>query len=175
MAVAADPLIKLIFLCSPGNPTGTLVRLSDIREILDDPNFKGIVAVDEAYIDFAGSDASAATLVDTYANLCVMQTLSKGFGLAAIRFVVLLNPHFKSDRRVTETMQAWYCVSATAVDSSPLEYESTIQHLHPDIGTGTPGAVAAFFGEHESQPSHSYCRPFRAGIGSDAFIQVWAG
>lgn len=41
--------------------------------------------VDEAYIDFAGQDASAVSLVKEYANLCVMQTLSKSFGLAAIR------------------------------------------------------------------------------------------
>lgn len=56
-----------------------------IRELLDYENFKGIVVVDEAYIDFAGEDASAVSLVKEYANICVMQTLSKSFGLAAIR------------------------------------------------------------------------------------------
>ena len=86
-ALAADPSIKLVFLCSPGNPTGTLVSLSDIQEILEYPKFKGIVIVDEAYVDFAGQEASAAALIKRFANLCVMQTLSKGFGLAAIRFV----------------------------------------------------------------------------------------
>jgi len=84
-AVANDPSIKLVFLCSPGNPTGTLVPLSDIIQLLEDPNFKGIVIVDEAYIDFSGDDASAVSLVKKYANLCVLQTLSKAFGLAAIR------------------------------------------------------------------------------------------
>ncbi|KAK0223013.1 histidinol-phosphate aminotransferase [Armillaria fumosa] len=89
-AVDADPSIKLIFLCSPGNPTGTLIPLSSIREILDYPGFKGIVIVDEAYIDFAGAGASAVSLVREYANLCVMQTVSKSFGLAAIRLGIAI-------------------------------------------------------------------------------------
>lgn len=76
-------------MCSPGNPTGTLIPLSSIREILDYPGFKGIVIVDEAYIDFAGAGASAVSLVKEYTNLCVMQTVSKSFGLAAIRYVFL--------------------------------------------------------------------------------------
>ncbi len=86
-AIRADPSIKLVFLCSPGNPTGTLIPLSSIRALLEFEEFKGIVVVDEAYIDFAGENASAPTLVKEYANLCVLQTLSKSFGLAAIRYV----------------------------------------------------------------------------------------
>ena len=86
-AIDADPSIKLIFLCSPGNPTGTLVSLRSIRAILDYVPFKGIVVVDEAYIEFSEPGSSAATLVVEYANLCVMQTLSKSFGLAAIRYI----------------------------------------------------------------------------------------
>ncbi|KAI0287693.1 pyridoxal phosphate-dependent transferase [Russula brevipes] len=74
-AVGADPSIKLIFLCSPGNPTGTLISLSSVREILNYEPFKG---------------SSAASLVAEYANLCVMQTLSKSFGLAAIRLGIAI-------------------------------------------------------------------------------------
>ncbi|KAF9476802.1 histidinol-phosphate aminotransferase [Pholiota conissans] len=90
--VAADPSIKLIFLCSPGNPTGTLIPLSSIRELLEYPLFKGIVVVDEAYIDFADDvqKSSAASLVKEYSNIVVMQTLSKSFGLAAIRLGIAL-------------------------------------------------------------------------------------
>lgn len=73
-------------LCSPGNPTGTLISLAALRELLDYEKFKGIVIVDEAYVDFAGG-GSAVSLLGEYANLCVMQTLSKSFGLAAIRSV----------------------------------------------------------------------------------------
>lgn len=86
-AIDADPSIKLIFLCSPGNPTGTLISLASMRAILDYEPFKGIVVVDEAYIDFSEPGSSAASLVAEYANICVMQTLSKSFGLAAIRCV----------------------------------------------------------------------------------------
>ncbi|KAJ7150954.1 pyridoxal phosphate-dependent transferase [Mycena crocata] len=89
-AVDADPSIRLIFLCSPGNPTGTLIPLSSIRAILDYPKFTGIVVVDEAYIDFASEDATAASLVKEYGNICVMQTLSKSFGLAGVRLGILL-------------------------------------------------------------------------------------
>ena len=84
-AISADPSIKLVFLCSPGNPTGTLLSLKSIREILDFEPFKGIVMVDEAYIDFSEPGTSAVQLIQEYPNLCVMQTLSKSFGLAAIR------------------------------------------------------------------------------------------
>ncbi|KAI5821591.1 PLP-dependent transferase [Schizophyllum commune Tattone D] len=84
-AVSADPTIKLIFLCSPGNPTGTSLSLSSIRELLEYEPYKGVVVVDEAYVDFAGDETSAVNLVREYANVCVMQTLSKSFGLAAIR------------------------------------------------------------------------------------------
>lgn len=81
------PNAKLLFLCSPGNPTGTLIPLSTIRRIASNPDFKGIVVVDEAYIDFAPepSKDSAVGLVKEFANVCVCQTLSKGFGLAGIR------------------------------------------------------------------------------------------
>jgi histidinol-phosphate aminotransferase len=84
-AIDADPSIKIIFLCSPGNPTGTTISLSSVKQILDYERFKGIVFMDEAYIDFANPSASATSLVSEYANLCVSQTLSKSFGLAAIR------------------------------------------------------------------------------------------
>jgi histidinol-phosphate/aromatic aminotransferase/cobyric acid decarboxylase-like protein len=93
--IDADPSIKLIFLCSPGNPTGTLISLASIRALLDYEPFKGIVIVNDAYIDFAEPGSSIALLVAEYANICVMQTLSKGFGLAAIRCVSLTS-HFPS-------------------------------------------------------------------------------
>ncbi|KXN85584.1 Histidinol-phosphate aminotransferase [Leucoagaricus sp. SymC.cos] len=93
-AVAADPSIKLIFLCSPGNPTTTLVSLIAIRALCSSPKFNGIVIVDEAYIDFASSttteSVSAVSLVEEFSNLVVLQTLSKSFGLAAIRLGVAL-------------------------------------------------------------------------------------
>jgi histidinol-phosphate aminotransferase len=80
----------MILLTSPGNPTSTLVPPSVVKELLDSPSFKGLVVIDEAYIDFVipsspNEPVSAASLIDEYPNLVILQTLSKGFGLAAIR------------------------------------------------------------------------------------------
>lgn len=76
----SDENLKLIFICSPNNPTGNI--LHDIEKILT--TFKGIVFVDEAYIDFSKTD-SYATKIKTYPNLIVSQTFSKAWGLAAAR------------------------------------------------------------------------------------------
>ncbi|CCA66755.1 probable histidinol-phosphate transaminase [Serendipita indica DSM 11827] len=89
-ATEQDPAIKMIFFCSPGNPTGATVSLSAIQQVLDSPSFKGLVIVDEAYIDFTqashpGVSMSATILLPNYPNLVVLQTMSKSFGLASIR------------------------------------------------------------------------------------------
>ncbi|TMW68788.1 hypothetical protein Poli38472_006256 [Pythium oligandrum] len=81
---AVTPETKIIFLCSPGNPTANSVRVIDILTILESPRYKGLVVVDEAYIDFSDSQ-SLCTLVKKYKRLVVLQTLSKAFGLAGIR------------------------------------------------------------------------------------------
>ncbi|KAI0777371.1 histidinol-phosphate aminotransferase [Trametes elegans] len=126
-AVSADPSIKLIFLCSPGNPTGTLISLSSIRALLEYEDFKGIVIVDEAYIDFADESASAVSLVKEYANLCVTQTLSKSFGLAAIRLgiafahpalvQILMNTKAPYNISTPTAALALSALSPTAVDT----------------------------------------------------------
>ncbi|RCH90194.1 histidinol-phosphate transaminase [Rhizopus stolonifer] len=80
-----NPEVKIIFLCSPGNPTGTCLSHQSIRAVLES-SYEGIVVVDEAYVDFVDKEeGSVASWVDTYPNLVVMQTLSKSFGLAGIR------------------------------------------------------------------------------------------
>ncbi|MCE1201507.1 MAG: histidinol-phosphate transaminase [Bacteroidia bacterium] len=73
---------KLLFLCSPNNPTGNLINPEIVEAILK--GFNGIVAIDEAYIDFSVGDTSIG-LLDKYHNLIVLQTFSKAFGLAAVR------------------------------------------------------------------------------------------
>ena len=84
-ALSSDPRIKLIYVCSPGNPTGGLIPKSQMQEILEHPTWNGIVVLDEAYIDFAPDGSSLAEWVTEWPNLVVMQTLSKAFGLAGIR------------------------------------------------------------------------------------------
>lgn len=79
---AIDPFTKLIFICSPNNPTGNSIRRSDIEIILN--NFSGIVVIDEAYINYAKQKTFISALTE-YPNLVVMQTLSKAWGLAGLR------------------------------------------------------------------------------------------
>jgi len=77
-----DAHTKVIFMCSPNNPTGNDLDIQAMKSILD--GFSGIVVIDEAYIDFS-SRPSFLTMLDTYPNLIVLQTFSKAWGLAAIR------------------------------------------------------------------------------------------
>jgi len=90
--VEAHPNIKVIFLCSPGNPTGSALSHESMRRVLTMPNYKGIVAIDEAYVDFieADKEGTTATWVQEYPNLIVMQTMSKSFGLAGVRLGVAI-------------------------------------------------------------------------------------
>lgn len=77
-----DRNTKLIFLCSPNNPTGNLLSREEIKKVLD--SFAGIVVLDEAYIDFA-SEATWLNDLEKYPNLIILQTFSKAWGLAAVR------------------------------------------------------------------------------------------
>ncbi len=79
---AVDENTKLIFLCSPNNPTGNIFSEEKISTILQ--NFDGIVVVDEAYIDFADTPSWISQL-KIYPNLIVTQTLSKAYGMAGVR------------------------------------------------------------------------------------------
>lgn len=79
---ATDNNTKIIFLCSPNNPTGNLLKREDVDRILF--SFQGIVVLDEAYIDFSEKATRLQDLQD-YPNLIVLQTFSKAWGLAAVR------------------------------------------------------------------------------------------
>ncbi|MGZ2369404.1 histidinol-phosphate transaminase [Ancylomarina sp. YFZ004] len=73
---------KLLFLCSPNNPTGNLIDKKVLVKLLSE--FKGVIVLDEAYIDFA-HDASMVKELDQYPNLVILQTLSKAWAMAGIR------------------------------------------------------------------------------------------
>lgn len=77
-----DKRLKLLFICSPNNPTGNIIHRDTIGFILN--NFNGIVIVDEAYIDFA-EEKSMVKMVNEYNNLIISQTFSKAWGLAGAR------------------------------------------------------------------------------------------
>ncbi|KAF2773270.1 histidinol-phosphate aminotransferase [Teratosphaeria nubilosa] len=121
-ALSQDPSIKLVYLCSPGNPTANLVRKEDVRAVLEHPTWNGVVVVDEAYIDFAPDGSSLAEWVAEWPNLVVMQTLSKAFGLAGIR----LGAAFTSPEiaRLLNSLKAPYNIS------NPTS-QLAMQALHP--------------------------------------------
>ncbi len=79
---AIQPNSKLLFICSPNNPSGNVMSRTAIKEILK--AFKGLVVIDEAYIDFTDTQSWLDHLSE-YPNLVVTQTLSKAYGLAGIR------------------------------------------------------------------------------------------
>ncbi len=78
----AKPPVKMLFLCSPNNPTGRSIPIEDIQLIAS--AFTGIVVVDEAYIDFSPQQSALALLAER-PNIVVLQTLSKAYGLAGVR------------------------------------------------------------------------------------------
>ena len=82
IAEAIDANTKLIFICSPNNPTGNSMNRDDVETLL--ANFNGIIVVDEAYINFSRQKTFIQELTE-YANLVVLQTLSKAWGLAGLR------------------------------------------------------------------------------------------
>lgn len=82
IAEAIDAYTKMIFICSPNNPTGNNIHRQDIETIL--VNFEGLVVVDEAYINYSTQPSFTKDLAE-FPNLVVLQTLSKAWGLAALR------------------------------------------------------------------------------------------
>jgi len=81
---AITPSVKLVFLCSPNNPTGALLARDEVVRLVQALLGKAIVVVDEAYLEFAGSPSLTRELAGN-PNLVILRTLSKAFGLAGIR------------------------------------------------------------------------------------------
>lgn len=79
---AVDAHTKVIFLCSPNNPTGNDLSVQEVRKVLD--SFGGITVIDEAYIDFSDRE-SYLSLLPSYPNLIILQTFSKAWGMASVR------------------------------------------------------------------------------------------
>jgi len=82
LLAACDANTKAIFLCSPNNPSGNAFPYEQLVEVLD--RFRGMVVIDEAYVDFS-SQPSMLSKIGEYANLIVLQTLSKAWGMAGLR------------------------------------------------------------------------------------------
>lgn len=113
--------IKIAYICSPGNPTGSLIAKEDLKQILEHETWNGVVVLDEAYIDFAPEGSSLAEWVAEWPNLVVMQTLSKAFGLAGIRLgVAFTSPPIAS---LLNNLKAPYNISSptSAIASQALQ------------------------------------------------------
>lgn len=87
LLAASDRLTKVMWLCSPNNPTGNKLNPDEIVSLLT--RFQGIVVVDEAYIDFS-SDPSFSQVLNKYPNLIVLQTFSKAWASAAMRLGIAM-------------------------------------------------------------------------------------
>ena len=74
MRKALTTEVRIIFLCSPNNPTSNLLKEEDVIEILEWEEYTGIVVVDEAYIDFAPGNATMCRYLEKYSNMVVLQT-----------------------------------------------------------------------------------------------------
>ncbi len=119
---AVRPETKLIFICSPNNPTANSVNSNDIITLLE--NFDGIVVVDEAYIDFSIQKSFAGQLAK-FPNLVVLQTLSKAFGLAGIRLGIA----FSSPQIIEYMMKvkAPYNINKLTTKKALLAFKNTAQ------------------------------------------------
>lgn len=109
LAISNDFKSKIFFLCSPNNPTGNSIE--DIEFYIQ--NFKGIVVVDEAYIEFSGKK-SCIELLDKYPNLIVLQTFSKAWGMAGTRVGVA----YSSEEiiKLINTVKAPYNVNSLSLN-----------------------------------------------------------
>ncbi|MFL6585797.1 MAG: histidinol-phosphate transaminase [Luteimonas sp.] len=139
-AAALTRSARLVFLCSPSNPTGGLVPLFDVASLAEVLAGKAIVVVDEAYIEFAGTD-SATTLLAAHDNIVVLRTLSKAHALAAARIGVAIgHPELIA---VLRRCQAPYPVPTPCADLA-------LAGLSPAALDVTQARVAETIGERDT-------------------------
>ena len=110
---ACDEQTRLIFICSPNNPTGTLVSRPALIELLERRGDRSAIVVDEAYVEFSG-EPSAAELLDQHSNLVGLRTLSKALGLAGARCGTVMGP--EEVIRILNAIQAPYAMSTPVVE-----------------------------------------------------------
>ncbi|HSD58086.1 MAG TPA: histidinol-phosphate transaminase [Methanotrichaceae archaeon] len=134
---------KMVFLCSPNNPTGNVTSEDDVRAVLESTN--AIVFLDEAYVEFANH--SLLDLAKEYDNLVVGRTLSKAFGLAGMRLGYAVAPEWIAQeyRKVAPPFFGITCASVAAgvaalndldyMRTSVSRIKSERERLHKEIGS----------------------------------------
>lgn len=110
---ACDERTRLIFVCSPNNPTGTLMPRPALLELLERRGEQSAIVVDEAYIEFSG-EPSAVELLDEHSNLVVLRTLSKALAYAGARCGAVMGP--VEVIRILNAIQAPYAMSTPVVE-----------------------------------------------------------
>lgn len=129
-----DASTRLIFVCSPNNPTGTVLPRADLINLLERRGDLSLVVVDEAYIEFA-DNASATELLDAYGNLIVLRTLSKALAFAGARCGAAIGP--AAVIQMLDAIQAPYAIATPVVEcvldalqeDRMLEVESRLQKI----------------------------------------------
>jgi len=163
--------MKMIFLCSPNNPTGNTISEEDVKEIVESTD--SIVFLDEAYVEFA--DRSLLGLVNKYENLVVGRTMSKAFGLAGMRLGYAIAPEWIADQyqRSAPPFFAITCasVAAGAAALSDLEYmRSSVNKIRRERDRLQKEILshpsqANFLYVETAEPSHEVAEKFlRRGI-----------
>jgi histidinol-phosphate aminotransferase len=110
---ACDDRTRLVFVCTPNNPTGTLVPGPALIDLLERRGDKSAIVVDEAYIEFSG-EPSAVELLDRYPNLVVLRTLSKALAFAGARCGAVMGP--ADVIGILNAIQAPYAMSTPVVE-----------------------------------------------------------
>ena len=110
---ACDESTRLIFICSPNNPTGTTVPPTELERLLKERGDASAIIVDEAYIEF-GDKPSATGLLERYSNLLVLRTLSKALGFAGARCGAVAGP--EEIIRMLGAVQAPYALATPVVE-----------------------------------------------------------
>ncbi len=140
---ACDATVKLVFVCTPNNPTGTVVPLETITRLATALHGRALVIVDEAYIEFSGLP-SASTVLDGHENLGVLRTLSKAWSLAGARVGSLLAGREIVD--LLRTIMAPYPLSQPSVDAALAALDrdgEALMHRHVATLVGERGRVFA--------------------------------
>jgi histidinol-phosphate aminotransferase len=131
LLAAVTPTVRLVFVCSPNNPTGALVPRADIERLALALAGRAVLVVDEAYIEFAGQ-GSAASLVQQHDHVCVLRTLSKAYALAGARIGCLLGD--ESLVALLRRIMAPYplpvpCTEAAMRALAPPAFDAALMHV----------------------------------------------
>jgi histidinol-phosphate aminotransferase len=158
-----DQSIKMIFICSPNNPTGTSLNQDDIRQICRETEGNAIVVLDETYAEFAQAGSMCAEL-DKTPNLIILRTLSKSYAFAGMRMGCFIS----ADNDFTAL------VRTKAMDAYPLpklSIEAAFHVLSPEVSAIAKSNIAKILAERErvqtaleSSPQVTYIYPSDANF-----------